>query len=117
MKTKMITLITVIVFMCSCGMKDKLGKKEEPVKEETKKESVKEEPVSEKAAEFTAPSGKAVFVTDPLVNIRSGPGMKNKVLTTVKKGDELEVLGEIGSWYNVKLPDGTEGWIYHKLVK
>jgi len=123
MKTKMIILITAIVFMCSCGMKDKLGKKEEPVKEETKKEEVakkesaKEEPVSAKAAEFAAPSGKTVSVTGPLVNIRSGPGMKNKVLTTVKKGDELEVLGEIGSWYNVKLPDGTEGWIYHKLVK
>ena len=118
MKTKMIILIPVIiVFMCSCGMKDKLGKKEEPVKEEPKKESVKEGPVSEKAPEFTAPSGKMVFVTEPLVNIRSGPGMKNKVLTKVKKGDGLEVLGEIGSWYNVKLPDGTEGWIYHKLVK
>jgi SH3-like domain-containing protein len=125
MKTKMIILITVIIVcMCSCGMKDKLGKKEEPVKEETKKEEVakkesikEEQPIAEKAAELTAPSGKMVSVTGPLVNIRNGPGMKHKVLTTVKEGDELEVLGEIGSWYNVKLPDGTEGWIYHKLVK
>lgn len=122
MKIKMVILLTVTALICSCGMTGKSAKKEESVKEETKgevakKESAKEEPVSAKAAEFRAPSGKTVSVTDPLVNIRSGPGMKHKVLTTVKKGDKLEVLGEIGSWYNVKLPDGTQGWIYNKLVE
>lgn len=117
MKIKMVILLTVIALMCSCGVTGKSAKKEEPVKEETKEEVAKEEPVSAKAAEFTVPSGKMVSVTDPMVNIRSGPSMKDKVLTTVKKGDKLEVLGEIGSWYNVKLPDGTQGWIYNKLVE
>ena len=122
MKVKMVILLTAIALVCSCGMTGKSAKKEEPVKGETKeevakKEVAKEESVSAKAADFTAPSGKTVSVTDPLVNIRSGPGMKHKVLTTVKKGDRLEVLGEIGSWFNVKLLDGTQGWIYNKLVE
>jgi uncharacterized protein YgiM (DUF1202 family) len=122
MKIKMVILLTVTALICSCGVTGKSAKKEEPVKGETtgevaKEESAKEQPASAKAAEFTVPAGKTVSVTDPLVNIRSGPGMKHKVLTTVKKGDKLELLGEIGSWYNVKLPDGTQGWIYNKLVE
>jgi uncharacterized protein YgiM (DUF1202 family) len=43
--------------------------------------------------------------------------MKTKVVTKVKKGDTLEVMGEIGNWYNVKLPTDETGWIYKKLVK
>jgi uncharacterized protein YgiM (DUF1202 family) len=43
--------------------------------------------------------------------------MKNEVITTVRKGDELELLGQTGSWCNVRLSNGLEGWIYKKLVR
>ena len=130
MKTRMIIMVTLIAFTFSCGVMEKFGKKEEPVKGETqqeevaKSEPIKEEPVSEptpqkveQAPEPIAPPLQMVSVTGAVVNIRSGPGMKNKVIAKVKRRDEVEVLCEIGSWYNVKLSNGVEGWIYKKLVR
>jgi len=129
MKTKTIIMVTLIAFTFSCGFMEKFGKKEEPAKEETQEQVAKQEPAKEEAVaesthqeveqtpELIPPSGKMVSVTGSVVNIRSGPGMKNKVVAKVQRRDELEVLGEIGSWYNVKLSNGEEGWIYKKLVR
>jgi curli biogenesis system outer membrane secretion channel CsgG len=64
-----------------------------------------------------APAGATVEVTGSTVNVRSGPGTGNPVLGTVRRGDRLPILGESGSWYQIRLPDGREGWIYNKLVR
>ncbi len=77
-------------------------------------------PVEQKSEPTLRPSGtlqKMVHVTGSLVNIRTGASKKNKVITRVKRGDELEVLGETDSWYNVRLSNEMEGWIYKKAVK
>jgi uncharacterized protein YgiM (DUF1202 family) len=130
MKTKMIITLTLIAFTFSCGIMEKFGRKEEPIKGETQQqEVVKPEPVKEEAVsesthqevkptpEPIVPADKMVSVTGSVVNIRSGPGTTNKVIAKVRRGDELEVRGETPSWYNVKLSSGAEGWIYKKLVK
>jgi uncharacterized protein YgiM (DUF1202 family) len=39
------------------------------------------------------------------------------VLGTVRRGDRLPILGESGNWFQIRLPDGREGWIYNKLVR
>lgn len=127
MKTKTIIMLTLIAFTFSCGLTEKFGKKDESVKGEeevVKAEPIKEEPVSapapqkvEPAPESITPPPLMVSVIASVVNVRSGPGMKNKVITTVRKGDELEFLDETGSWCNVKLSNGVEGWIYKKLVR
>ena len=125
MKTKTIIMLTLIAFTFSCGLTEKFGKKDESVKGEeevVKAEPIKEEPVPapkkvEPAPESVTPPPLMVSVIASVVNVRSGPGMKNKVITTVRKGDELELLDETGSWCNVKLSNGVEGWIYKKLVR
>jgi len=130
MKIKTIIMVTLIAFTFSCGLTEKFGKKEESVKDETREAEVvkpgpiKEEPVSasapqkvESAPEPVTPPSQMVSVIASVVNIRSGPGVKNKVITTVKEGDGLEFLGQSGSWLNVKLSNGMEGWIYKKLVR
>jgi len=120
MKTKTIIMLTLIAFTFSCGLTERFGKKEEVVETEP----IKEEPVSapapqkvEPAPESVTPPPLMVSVIASVVNVRSGPGMKNKVITTVRKGDELELLDETGSWCNVRLSNGVEGWIYKKLVR
>ncbi len=130
MKTKMIIMVTLIAFTFSCGVMEKFGKKEEPVKGESqrqevvKPESAMEEVVPESAyqevkptPEPVVPPTKMVSVTGSVVNIRRGPGTTNKVIAKVRRGDGLEVRGETLSWYNVRLASGAEGWIYKKLVK
>ncbi|MFX0204091.1 MAG: SH3 domain-containing protein [Candidatus Hodarchaeota archaeon] len=51
------------------------------------------------------------------MNVRTGASTKNKVITTTKRGEQLKVLGETDSWYNVRLSTGVEGWIHKKSVK
>jgi N-acetylmuramoyl-L-alanine amidase len=50
-------------------------------------------------------------------NIRSGAGDNYPVVTTVKQGDKLIVLGESGEWFNVRAEGGQQGWINNRVVK
>ena len=56
-------------------------------------------------------------VTWTFANIRSGAGDNYPVVTTVKQGDKLTVIGESGEWFNVRLENGQQGWISNRVVK
>ncbi len=58
-----------------------------------------------------------VTVSGTSANIRSGAGNNFSIVTTVKQGDELILLGEYGEWFNVRLENGQEGWIDNRFVK
>ncbi|MBL8119148.1 MAG: SH3 domain-containing protein [Anaerolineae bacterium] len=45
------------------------------------------------------------------VNVRSGPGTEFNVVATLQAGQFLEVVGQNGGWYVVKLPANNQGWI------
>ena len=64
-----------------------------------------------------SPQGPTVEVIGSRVNVRSGPGTGNAILGTVQAGDRLSLLGESGNWFQIRLPDGRQGWIYNKLVR
>ncbi|NIS62137.1 MAG: SH3 domain-containing protein, partial [Proteobacteria bacterium] len=89
--------------------------KPEPESEEAVSQVAHQE--VEPTPETVGPLTQIVSVKGSVVNIRSGPGTTNKVIAKVRRGDELEVMGETLSWYNVKLSSGVEGWIYKKLVR
>lgn len=50
-------------------------------------------------------------------NIRSGPGINHAKLATVPRQTVLEIIGDNGQWYKVKLADGSTGWIFAELLK
>jgi hypothetical protein len=58
-----------------------------------------------------------VTVTGTSANIRSGAGNEFPIVTTVKQGDKLILLGEHGEWLNVRLENGQDGWINSRFVK
>jgi N-acetylmuramoyl-L-alanine amidase len=58
-----------------------------------------------------------VQVTVDSLNVRSGPGLNEPILTTVAKNTVLPVLAEEHNWVRVKLPNGGEGWLASWLVK
>jgi uncharacterized protein YgiM (DUF1202 family) len=47
----------------------------------------------------------------------SGGGIDFSILTSVKRGDKLVLLGEYREWFYVRLENGKEGWINSKFVK
>jgi uncharacterized protein YgiM (DUF1202 family) len=58
-----------------------------------------------------------VTVTATFANIRSGGGNEFPIVTTVKSGDKLILLGEHGEWLNIRPKNEQEGWIENKFVK
>jgi len=64
-----------------------------------------------------SPKGSFGTVSSTSANIRSGAGDAFSIVSTVKKGDKLVLLGEFGDWLNVRLEGGQEGWISSKWVE
>ncbi len=58
---------------------------------------------------------KATVLSD--VNVRSGPGTDSSTLTVASAGSKLPVVGQQGSWTQVTLPDGGNGWIASKFLQ
>jgi hypothetical protein len=63
------------------------------------------------------PSGNAVTVTGTFANIRSGAGNEFPIVTTLRQGDKVILLGEKGEWFHVRLENGEEGWVNNKFAK
>ncbi len=74
-------------------------------------------PLPEKSQIPAPVSANTLIVTGTFANIRSGAGNNFPIVTTVKQGDKLILLGEYGEWFNVRLENGQEGWIDNRFVK
>jgi tetratricopeptide (TPR) repeat protein len=53
----------------------------------------------------------ARYVKTPLANVREAPSTASKVVTVLKRGTPLSVLGEDPGWYRIALGDRQQGWI------
>ncbi|NLV17483.1 MAG: SH3 domain-containing protein [Syntrophomonadaceae bacterium] len=69
------------------------------------------------AGEFTAANVKQVQVTANNLHLRTGAGTNHTIITTLHKGNVLEVLGKIDDWYVVKMTDDTVGCVVTRYVK
>lgn len=59
-----------------------------------------------------------VVVATQRLNVRAGPSTLHPRISRVTQGTVLEVVGKNpeGTWWQVRLPDGTIGWVYGGLV-
>lgn len=57
------------------------------------------------------------LVTATTLNVRSGPGTKYNVVTTVKKNEYIRVFAGIGDWYIVQVEGDYVGAVSKKYVK
>ncbi|MFA5480280.1 MAG: SH3 domain-containing protein, partial [Candidatus Muiribacteriota bacterium] len=56
-------------------------------------------------------------ITGNAVNVRSGPGTYFDVLVTLNLGTDVVILNKDNDWYQVKMPDGRLGFIFHTLLR
>lgn len=59
---------------------------------------------------------KTATVLGTTVNIRTGPGLSYPVKTKAKYGETYAIVGSEGDWMNIRLKDGSKGWIAGWLV-
>jgi hypothetical protein len=52
------------------------------------------------------------------VNIRNGPGVDFDAFEALAPGTGVQIIGQNaeGSWYNIRLEDGDEGWVVARLL-
>mgnify|MGYP000968424530 CR=1 FL=1 len=74
-------------------------------------------PGAEVAGVFTPSSIDKIQVISNNLNLRTGAGTNHKIITTLHRGDVMEVLGKINGWYVVKLSNDTVGCVIDDYVK
>lgn len=57
------------------------------------------------------------LVTATNLNVRSGPGVKYNVVTTIKKNEYIRVFAGVGDWYIVQVEGDYIGAVSKKYVK
>jgi len=57
------------------------------------------------------------IVFEPVVTGNSSPGTGGNELFVIHEGTKVEVNDKLGEWYEIKLSDGTVGWIPVNYVK
>jgi len=57
------------------------------------------------------------LVTASILNVRSGPGTKYNVVTTVKKNEYIRVFAGVGEWYIVQVEGDYVGAVHKKYIK
>jgi len=58
----------------------------------------------------------SVRVEAARVNVRKDPNTASAIVTTVGRGEALEVIERTGDWYHVKTAAGVEGYVSARLV-
>lgn len=64
---------------------------------------------------YAADLGSGVVIGNG-VNVRNGGSLSSNVITQLNYSDVVTVIGQDNGWYNIKLSDGTVGWIYGKYL-
>ena len=80
-------------------------------------QSAPAKPVGDKPAPAIPATGsRTATVTSAVINVRSGPGTGNGILTQAYQGATLPVVDQSGDWYRVTLAGGNSGWVAGWLV-
>ena len=56
-------------------------------------------------------------VTDPYIELHTGPGRGYPVFFVVQRGDHVEVTLRRTDWYRVRTPEGREGWVHRTQLE
>jgi hypothetical protein len=50
-------------------------------------------------------------------NVRSGPSLEFEIITSLVAGSDIVLQGQSNGWYQVRIPDGTEGWMSEQVIE
>ena len=72
-----------------------------------------ETPTATASATATSTPGPPMVLSQRDMAARSGPGSQYAVVLTLEANQTLDIIGisEDGNWYQVRLPDGSDGWV------
>jgi uncharacterized protein YgiM (DUF1202 family) len=59
---------------------------------------------------------RTLYVSASALNVRAERSTESAVLAQLRKDAEVPILAEDDGWYQVRLPDGREGWVAARFV-
>lgn len=71
-------------------------------------------PVEEKTEPETR---KGVIIGAPLINARKNPEYANNVVTVLRSGDEVSIIGEHDNYYKILIENRTRAYVLKKYCK
>jgi endonuclease YncB( thermonuclease family) len=63
-----------------------------------------------------ASSGRTLAVKVNAANVRATPSRNSRLVTTIRRGETVEEIGDAGDWYQIRLKSGLSGWIFADLL-
>jgi hypothetical protein len=54
---------------------------------------------------------KTVSVADPYIELHTGPGVGYPIFHVIDRGDSVDIMKRRTDWFQVRGPDGIEGWV------
>ena len=51
------------------------------------------------------------IITTPSVTVKGAPDASGTSLFLIHEGLKVQIVEELGNWYNIRLADGNEGWV------
>ena len=87
--------------------------------EERQEPAEVDEPDEEPAADGDGSGTYQIIVTGREVNVRDQPSTSGtKILGKVREGEVYACYGTVedGQWYEIRLEDGTPGYVFHEYV-
>lgn len=63
------------------------------------------------------PGKTGVVIASSGANLRTGPSTEYERVSTVPYHTRVELVANMNGWYEVKLADGTKGWILGELIE
>lgn len=54
------------------------------------------------------------IIFTPTVTVKSSPRENSTDIFVIHEGIKVQITNQLGEWYEIKIPDGTKGWILEK---
>lgn len=83
--------------------------------EETTTEQVPEETTQSENTDTATEINKTGYVSAEGLRVRKGPSTDTEEITSLSKNDQVEIIGQEGTWYKIKI-DGEIGYISSKYI-
>jgi uncharacterized protein YgiM (DUF1202 family) len=58
-----------------------------------------------------------LVMTAAATNVRLAPSTRSKIIAVLPKGERVEKIGESGNWSKIKLPSGTDAWVFTDFLE
>lgn len=83
---------------------------------EVKAKPKQEAPTTVATKDDAAAPVQQVTIRSNNTNIRSGPSIKEGIITTASQGDTFSFVEAVNDWYKIKLNDGSTGYVANWVV-